>query len=432
MLLVTARTILAAAAFLALPVLALTLTTGQRAAAQGAPSAEDARKRLEAEEGRLDAKEKRSKEIQADLDKNATERERINARLVETGKLIQQSEVQLGLIESKLGELEGEERRLRGALVQRHGTISALLAALQRIGRNPPPVMITRREDALTMVRSAMLLSAGFPELRGQAVGLAKELKDLAGVIKSSRTEVEKLRAEKTRHDEARVRLAALQDEKRRTSLQQQTELYAVRQEVARIAKSVEEMSDLLQRLDKGLGERLPPPDAKAGAPVATLAPSGERLAMLAPSRIKPNVPFEQSKGMLQLPSQGRRTLSFGQKTTYGSLSKGIGIQTRPGGTVVSPCDGLIVYAGEFRTYGQLLIISPGGGYHILLAGLSQIDVQVGQSVLMGEPVGVMSPAVKTAAVQDGGPVLTVEFRKEQRPIDPDPWWSDASRKVQG
>jgi septal ring factor EnvC (AmiA/AmiB activator) len=246
-------------------------------------------------------------------------------------------------------------------------------------------------------------------------------------VIKSGRAEREKLTAEKARHDEARIRLAALQDQKRRASAQQQAELDSVRQEVARIARSVEEMSDLLHRLDKGVAAA----SARAGASkVVELAPSGERLAMATPGRIRPPVPFERTKGALQLPVQGRRHLSFGQKTTYGTLSKGIGIQTRPGGTVVSPCDGLIVYAGEFRTYGQLLIISPGGGYHILLAGLSQIDVQVGQSVLMGEPVGAM--AAKTLAAQDGGPVLTVEFRKDQRPIDPDPWWSDASRKVQG
>jgi septal ring factor EnvC (AmiA/AmiB activator) len=153
---------------------------------------------------------------------------------------------------------------------------------------------------------------------------------------------------------------------------------------------------------------------------------------MLATGRLKSNIPFDQARGTLQLPSQGVRTISFGQKTNLGIVSKGIGIQTRYGGTVFSPCDGLIVYAGEFRTYGQLLIISPGGGYHILLAGLSQIDVQVGQSVLMGEPVGVMSSANKSQTAQDGGPVLQVEFRKDQKPIDPDPWWSDASRKVQG
>jgi murein hydrolase activator len=60
--------------------------------------------------------------------------------------------------------------------------------------------------------------------------------------------------------------------------------------------------------------------------------------------------------------------------------------------------------------------------------------VQLGQFVLAGEPVGVMAAAPKTAQnTQDNAPVLYVEFRKDQRPIDPDPWWMlDASRKVQG
>jgi septal ring factor EnvC (AmiA/AmiB activator) len=424
-----ARILLAAAALLAV---------SPQVSAQGGLSPDEARKRLEADKGRLDTTEKRSKDLQADIDKLNQERERINARLVATGKQIQQHEAQLDLIEGKLGELDVRERQLRGTLAQRHGAISALLAALQRMGRNPPPVMITRREDALTMVRSAMLLSAAFPELRVQAEGLAKELSDLSQVIKSGRAEREKLTAEKARHDEARVRLAALQDEKRRSSAQQQVELNSVRQEVARIARNVEEMTDFLKRLDKELVGRVPAPAAgnAAASPagkevVAELAPSGERLA-LASGRIKPNIAFDQAKGTLQLPTQGRRTISFGQKNNLGIQSKGMHIQARYGGAVVSPCDGVIIYAGEFRTYGQLLIISPGGGYHVLLAGLSQIDVQVGQSVLMGEPVGVMSSAVKTQAAQDGGPVLQIEFRKDQKPIDPDPWWADGSRKVQG
>jgi len=413
-----------------------------------APRADDARKRLEAEKRQLDAEQKRASTKQADLDKNVGERGRINARLLETGKHIQQSEARLGAIESKLGEFEIQEKHLRGSLEQRHGTISALLAALQRMGRNPPPVMITRREDALTMVRSAMLLASAFPELRVQAVGLAQELGDLARVMKSSRTEGEKLKAEKTKHEEVRIRLATLQEDKRQSGAQHQAELHSVRQEVARMAKNVEEMGDLLQRLDKELvgraalgsfGKEIAGTEPKSLAPgetdrktAAVLAPSGERVAMLAPGRIKPNVQFAEAKGMLQLPVPGRRVLSFGQKTQSGTQSKGIGIQTRYGGTVLSPCDGLIVYAAEFRTYGQVLIISAGDGYHILLAGLSQIEVQVGQSVLMGEPVGVMSSAGKSPAAQDSGPVLNVEFRKDQRPIDPDPWWSDASRKVQG
>lgn len=413
--------------------------------AQTITAPEEARKRLEADKGRLDATQKRSKELQADLDKIAAERQRINARLLETGKLIHLSEAQLSLIESRLGELEAQEKHLRGTLEQRHGTIAGLLSAMQRMGRNPPPVMITQREDALSMVRSAMLLASAFPALREQATGLAEQLKDLARVMSSIRTEGEKLKAETERLSEARTRLAALQESKRQSLAERKAELDGVRDAATKIAKNVEELSDLIAKLDREVGERtglgsyeqkkddVPSATSPPGT-TAVLAPTGRSVAMLSAGRIEPGVPFAQAKGQLQLPVQGKRVLVYGEKTQYGTLSKGLGVQTRFGGQVLAPCDGWIVYAGEFRAYGQLLIINGGGGYHILLAGLSQIDVQFGQFVLMGEPVGVMSAAIKSppANAQDSGPILYIELRKDGRPIDPDPWWSEASRKVQG
>ena len=49
------------------------------AAAQGSVSQDEARKRLESDRSRLEATERRSKDLQADLNKIASERERINA-----------------------------------------------------------------------------------------------------------------------------------------------------------------------------------------------------------------------------------------------------------------------------------------------------------------------------------------------------------------
>jgi septal ring factor EnvC (AmiA/AmiB activator) len=124
------------------------------------------------------------------------------------------------------------------------------------------------------------------------------------------------------------------------------------------------------------------------------------------------------------MPAQGKRILSFGDRAQTGR-SNGIVIETRQAAQVTSPNDGWIMYAGEFRSYGQILIINAGGGYNILLAGLSQLDVQVGQFVLAGEPVGKM-------AANNKSPGIYVEFRKDGQPINPDPWWADGSRKVQG
>lgn len=466
-----ARRVGGAGSFASVCALAVCLPLSLPALAQ--VSKDEAKKKLDADRSKLEQTQKLKKELQSDVEKLAAERERINARLVETGKLIQQSEAQLTQIEGRLGELERQEKALREQLQAKHGTLAGLLAAMQRMGRNPPPVMVTQREDALSMVRSAMLLAATFPELRTEAVALGTQLEDLSRVMGSIRAEGEKLRAETARLDDARTRLSALQETKRQTLAERESELNKMGELANQISKNVQDLSELIGNLDKEVANRTglgayeqeatqppqrtaaqtppaapiapgkaatpekaptaPAPEAKAPPPEmkgTVLAPSGDRLAMLSPGRIKPAMPFEEARGMLPMPAQGKAVLNYGDKTQYGSQSRGIVLQTRQGAQVISPSDGWVVYAGDFRSYGQLLIINAGRGYHILLAGLSQIDVQLGQFVLTGEPVGVMPNSGASSKAQDNAPVLYIEFRKDQKPVDPAPWWTAAARKV--
>lgn len=437
--------------------------------AQSPASTDDAKKKLENKQLELETVKKRTQTLQSDVDELATERERLNSRLVETAALIKRSEAQLTTIESRLGELEEQQRVLKGSLSQRHDQIAKLLSALQRMGRNPPPVLITQREDALAMVRSAMLLAAAFPELGIQARDLATRLTQLVGVMTEIRTQGELLRTEMTRLTDARTRLSGLLEAKKVSLDERQSELKRMRVAAAEISKNVTDLNELISRLDQavkdntGLGaydeerRRNPPavvppklpetPPAAGGpggeGPIATppAPPKSSDMVELmpgatlgSPGRIKPEIAFADATGRLPMPAQGRQVLGFGEKTQYGGQSKGIVLETRQGAQVTSPCDGWIVYAGEFRSYGQLLIINGGGGYHVLLAGLSQIDVQPGQFVLAAEPVGTMSGWSQQAqpAAMNNAPVLYVEFRKEGRPIDPDPWWVTGHQKVQG
>lgn len=463
-----------AVAAAALPVLSLPMPGW----AQEKATLQDSSRKLDQTRQQLEETQKREKALQSDLSQLAAEREKLNARLMETAALIQKSEAQMTAMEARLGELDAQEKLIRGSLERRHDSIAKLLSALQRMGRNPPPVMVTRREDALQMVRSAMLLAAAFPELRSQALELAGRLSELARIMGDIRTEGENLKTETTRLNDTRLRLAGLMEAKRQSQAERQAELSEVRKAAADIARNVNDLSELIQRLDKvvsdrtGLGdyereaEKAPPaqqdvakaPDAVAAMPKAEVKPrEGEvkTVAMVPPKispppavelapqggalaanhgRLKPAIPFHLAKAQLPMPAQGRKVLAFGDKTQYGGQSKGMVVETRHGGQITSPCDGWIVYAGPFRTYGQLLIINAGGGYHVLLAGLSQIDVQLGQFVLAAEPVGTMSPAPKSTGGKPpaGAPVLYVEFRKDGRPIDPDPWWVASHQKVQG
>ncbi len=439
-----------------------------------AQSKDEVRQKLEKNRQQLDEAQKRGQGLETDLGQLKAERERLNASLVDTARQVQKGEGQMSAIEARLGELESQETMLRGSLAQRHDSIARLLAAMQRMGRNPPPVMITRREDALTMVRSAMMLATAFPQLREQALTLAGRLTELARVMDDIRTEGDKLKSETTRLNDTRTRLAQLMESKRQSSSERQAELEKVRKEAADIAQNVTDLNELIVRLDKAVTAHIGPdsgavaganpaaqmevaalPQTKVTLPGSTvtadqdagsqksvgasiaaieLAPKGTQVASLNPGRMKPAMPFVRAKGAVLLPVQGRRVLAFGDRTQYGGQSKGLVLETRHSAQVTSPCDGWIVFAGEFRTFGQLLIINAGDGYHILLAGLSQIDVQLGQFVLTGEPVGLMTAAPKAAKAntQGNAPVLYIEFRKDNKPIDPESWWAAGPQKVQG
>jgi septal ring factor EnvC (AmiA/AmiB activator) len=141
------------------------------------------------------------------------------------------------------------------------------------------------------------------------------------------------------------------------------------------------------------------------------------------PARLAPKVKFAEARGEVPRPVAGRLVRAFNQPDGNGGSTRGVSFATRPRATVASPADGWVQFAGPFRSYGRLLIINAGDGYYLLLAGMDQISVEVGQFVLAGEPVGTMGEGTPGA---DGDPTLYVEFKKDGGSIDPEPWWAKA------
>jgi septal ring factor EnvC (AmiA/AmiB activator) len=120
----------------------------------------------------------------------------------------------------------------------------------------------------------------------------------------------------------------------------------------------------------------------------------------------------------LPWPVTGLQIVGFGERPGNGRRSRGIVIEAPLGARVVSPRDGMVVYAAEFRTHGAVVIVSAGHGYHCLLAGLSRIDAKVGQQLSAGDPIG----ALTRSEFDGAAPQLRLELLKNQQPIDPSPW----------
>jgi septal ring factor EnvC (AmiA/AmiB activator) len=151
---------------------------------------------------------------------------------------------------------------------------------------------------------------------------------------------------------------------------------------------------------------------------------------------MSPAIAFASAKGLFAMPVNGVKIREFGASDGAGGVERGISLATRAGAQVTTPCDGWVVYAGPFRSYGQLLILNAGGGYHVLIAGMERISVNIGQFVLTGEPVATMGSKSQVASILAANasqPVLYVEFRKDGTPIDPGPWWAaNEGEKVRG
>ncbi len=375
--------------------------------------------------------------LKAEIAAIGQDRTKLNQQLIGIAAQVRDVEGKMADTEGRLRPLDARELQIRAALESRRDEIAEVLAALQRAGRRAPPALFVRPEDALKSLRTAMLLGAVVPDMRARAARLASDLGELVSLRKNIAEERDRLAADRDRLNEDRTRLAALVQERQKQQSDTEKNMEAERQRAVALSKQTETLQDLIARMEQ---------DVKAAAKAAAAAelkgtpntPNGKpNLAALKdPARLSPAVAFSSAKGLLPIPVNGTRIRSFGGSDGSGGQEKGISIATRPGAQVTTPCDGWVVYSGPFRSYGQLLILNAGGGYHVLIAGMERISVTIGQFVLTGEPVATMGTTSQVASIlaaSSSQPVLYIEFRKDGTPIDSGPWWAASEgQKVRG
>jgi septal ring factor EnvC (AmiA/AmiB activator) len=417
-----------------------------------APQAERHRQSVE-DLARLRAEQSRAEEarrkLDTELDLVRADRRKLAESLVSTAATVRTLETRIAGLESRLADIAAREQAIRASLAERHAVISDVLAALQRIGRQPPPALLVHPDDALKQLRGAMTFGALVPDLRREAERLVADLTELASLREGAVQDRADLDAALGDIETDRMRLGALIEERQRRQADIEGAARAERDRAVQLARRADSVRDLVNRLEQEIASARKAAEAarKAEAEAAARAALEEQARaarpaepmdrsqmaafMANPARMAPAQPFIKTRGTLSLPVSGVRLKRFGQSDGMGGVERGLSVATRARAEVVSPADGWVVYAGPFRSYGHVLILNAGGGYHILLAGMERISVDPGQFVVAGEPVAQMGSgtvalagAVSSAAPGAGQPVLYIEFRKDGSPIDPTPWWA--------
>ncbi|PTS84205.1 murein hydrolase activator EnvC [Caulobacter sp. HMWF009] len=277
---------------------------------------------------------------------------------------------------ARLEALNAREVRVLAALGRDRHQMARLLSALQLFRRDPPPALLVSPGDARDAVRAAILVRAMTPDLQRRADGYARQA-SAVGVL-------------------------------RREAAAAAAELFTAESVVADRKGEIERLIVEKTRLERAYAQQ-------ALAEASELRTLGALTDGLSPAI--PTGPLTLSR-----PVPGAVTRRFGETLPAGGRSNGLAFRTEKGRAVMSPAAGTVEYAGALNGWGVVLILRAQGAYHVVLAGLDQVSVAPGQSVVAGTPVGRM--AVGTSL----DPELYLEVREDGAPADPARWLQQGSQ----
>lgn len=336
------------------------------------------------------------------LDAAATqlsEAEKSSDRVAALTQTVRAYEEGLSALREGLRRVAIRERAIALEFEAKEDRLSRLLGVLQTIGRSPAPLLMMHPSGAIGTARSGMILSDVTPALQKEALQL-----------KTSLEEVSVLR-----------------------SLQESA--------AAQLVTALDNMQTARANLSQAVADRTDLPNRVTSDPaqMAALIDSADTLQGFADGLTDlsggPSNPadFETAKGKLPLPASGVILRGFNEADAQGVKRPGLTMAMRSQSLVTAPWPATVRYAGPLLDYGSVVILEPGKGYLLILAGLGQPLVKEGQITNQGEAIAMMGGNAPSAdaflmnASKGGGgnreESLYIELRKGDAPANPADWF---------
>jgi septal ring factor EnvC (AmiA/AmiB activator) len=382
------------------------------AAGPARPTKEDvARRGLEQAERTRAAEQAAQRNAAARAAAAAAETQRLTEDRIAAAARLRQAETATADAAARTDALAARRREAEASLAARAETMQPLLPLIERLSLFPAETLLAVPARAEDTLRGILVLRGLAGQLGQEAAALRREQASLAAATGALEAEAPRLAAAlAAQRSEAAAldrQLAAAETGRR----QADGEAAAAAQRAANEAARADTLRGVVVELDaqhrseqaraREAEVRQRPADLRRPASAGTVASSA------------------QPRGRLTAPVAGTIVRAWGD-ATGGGPATGISYRAPPAARVVAACAGRVAFASPFRSYGLLLIVDCGGGYHAVLAGFERLDVKVGQAVAAGEPVGVM-PSWEPGA-SGNRPALYVELRRDGQPVNPAPW----------
>ena len=348
------------------------------------------------------------------------EERRLAGQRVVAASGLRAAETETADLASTLSDLAGRKQDAERRLGEHAAALAPVLPLMERLALYPAETLLAVPAPPQATLRGLAVLRGMAQALEHEAVLLRAEQEEIAAAERSIAAALPRFRAVQA----AQATQAAELDRALDMARAGRAEAEGAAAEAARRAAAEAARADTLRNALAAMEASRARAEAQAREDAARASRQRQDAAAAEARRrqediARPAGPGMEPRGLAVVPVAGSVVRGWGDRTEAGPAN-GVSYRAPPLARVVSPCAGRVVFAGPFRSFGLLVIVDCGGGYHFVLAGLDRLDVQAGSAVQGGEPVGVMpgwdpaSPGVR--------PALYVELRRDGQPVNPAPF----------
>jgi|WetSurMetagenome_2_1015567.scaffolds.fasta_scaffold00217_29 murein hydrolase activator len=314
---------------------------------------------------------------------------------------------QLNALKGNITVLEAQIAASSGKLESQRQRLRKRLRTLQRINASKEVMlMLISNEDPSTLMRISRSLAEiskrymdSIKVYLSQLIHLQEQNKKLNALIGNLRSEENSL--------------SRLEHAFKAKKQEKETLLAGVRKEKESYQKMIRELREDSNRLQSMIRDSERRGKAQRGKTTRGGREKHESLPV--------DSEFTRLKGRLSWPVQGKVAIKYGSQIdpiyNLPVFRSGIHIRSKAGAAVRAVWKGRVVYAAEFKGYGNLVVISHGAGYHSLYGNLSKIFLKNDVIIKANEAVG----SVGDSSVI-GGSGLYFEIRYKGKPLDPRQW----------
>jgi septal ring factor EnvC (AmiA/AmiB activator) len=367
-----------------------------------AQSLQDQARALVVAKAEADAAARRSQALDGAVARASDAAARARAEAAAMAARVQASEAQVAAAQARVAIIARLQQDQRARLAAQQGAITRLIGALQMLARRPPALSLVQPGSIADTVHVRAVLDTVMPVVRDRTAALRGEVANGRRLRAGAEQAIVALRQNQQQLQQRRAELDRLEIEHRRESRYYATAALFASDKALTLGENAKDIASLLDTLQQQAAVRsvlialpgpLPRPMRPGDRPNPPLA-----LAYTPPAQPK-----------YRLPVLGRIVTGFGEVSDAGVRARGLTIETMPGAQVIAPAGGHIAYAGAFRGWGNIVIIDHDGGFSSLITGLASTDVEVGDEVDQGGPIG-RAPSTR--------PRITVELRRAGEPIN--------------